>query len=750
MDLNGKQVLLISPEPWEGLQLSKHDLARALRDQGCTVTFWGPPTKGAFRTRLREDEGVRVVHYRHWLRGVNRLGKALHLRYYRRAILRLEALNGRPFDIIWCFDISRMQWFPEHGALKILHLADHDILYDHPGTGLIRTAHMVYTVTDPLRKAVKELVPEANVEHVGHMVSDHWLERTEAITVQPQARTVALAGNLITPYIDWEVLHRIISSHPELVFNLYGPYDLDYPVPMLRDTLTLPNVRLKGLVDRTTLVGELRNADVLLVCYNAERLGPVVANSHKILEYLATGHPVVSSWTEEYADRTHLVHMSKARWDLPSVFDRVVSGYASCTEASLREARTDIARKRTARAAVKRLLDTAVRFAPGSGRTERKRILYVVSDVVDSKEYEGLAEEWDRERFHVEFIFLNKQPDSKTQRLIRARGYRSTTYPYRSRWHALPTLVRLMFRLWRSRPDVVHGNLLEGSLLALLAGRLTGVGRLVYSRHHTTHNHKYFPKRGVFYDRLINRMAHRIVAISSNVHEVLTRMEKVPEEKVVTIRHGFDLSRPAPEDPMREARLRAKYGITDASPHPLIGVVARPFAWKGLDHVIPAFAEVLRHWPDARLMIFHWKNSGHAAHYEAMLDRLPWRNWRTVNWETDLDELFHVFDVLVHVPEDPLSEPFGYVYVEALTSGTPSVFTLSGILRELDLRQLHGVRTVPFKDAAAITNAIGEWVKDPPARDARRANARSNTGYLQGVIGMRRKMERLAAFYGSL
>lgn len=50
MDLNGKQVLLISPEPWEGLQLSKHDLARALRDQGCTVTFWGPPTKGAFRT----------------------------------------------------------------------------------------------------------------------------------------------------------------------------------------------------------------------------------------------------------------------------------------------------------------------------------------------------------------------------------------------------------------------------------------------------------------------------------------------------------------------------------------------------------------------------------------------------------------------------------------------------------------------------------------------------------------------------
>ena len=760
MDLNGKHILVISPEPWEGLQLSKHDLARALVEKGNSVVFWGPPQRGAFRTRIKRDGGIGVVRYRHWLRGANRLGRAVHTSYYRRFIARLEELTGRRFDIIWCFDISRLQWFPEHPALKVLHLADHDILFDHPGTGLIRTADLVLTVTGQLRAAVKELVPDANVEHIGHMVSDHWLHGADPSPTNDRVRTVALAGNLITPYIDWEVLNTIVSQHPELEFVFYGPYDLDYPVPLLRETLTLPNVRLKGMVDRNTLIPALRAADLLLVCYNAERLGPVVANSHKLLEYLATGHPIVSSWTEEYAAQTDLLRMSRARWDLPEVFTRTVKGFVEESAPDRQRARQALATARTASSTLDRLaglmsaivspIGTSVAASDGTPARKRKKILFVSSDVVDSKEYEGMVENWDRERFEVEFIFLNKLPDSKTQRVIRARGYRSSTYIHRGRRHLLPNLLRLMFRLWRTRPDVVQGNLLEGSMLALLAGRITGVGRLVYARHHTTHNHKYFPRRGVFYDRMINAMAHRIIAISANVREVLTTLEKVPDQKVVTIRHGFDLDVPPAADPVRAERLRRKYDIGAEIPYPLIGVIARPFAWKGLDHAIPAFADLLRKWPNARLMIFHWKHGGHAARYEAMLDRLPLKSWRTVHWETDLDQFFHEFDVLVHVPEDALSEPFGYVYVEGLVNGTPSVFTRSGILRELDGDRLKGISVVPFQDPKAITAAIERVIDAAPDPDRRRENAVQNTGYLREEIGMERRMDHLWKFYGSL
>ena len=55
------------------------------------------------------------------------------------------------------------------------------------------------------------------------------------------------------------------------------------------------------------------------------------------------------------------------------------------------------------------------------------KVLTVISKVYDSKEFEGLVEHWDRSRGMLEFLFLNEVPDSKTQRVIRAKGFTTTT-----------------------------------------------------------------------------------------------------------------------------------------------------------------------------------------------------------------------------------------------------------------------------------------------------------------------------------
>jgi glycosyltransferase involved in cell wall biosynthesis len=130
-----------------------------------------------------------------------------------------------------------------------------------------------------------------------------------------------------------------------------------------------------------------------------------------------------------------------------------------------------------------------------------------------------------------------------------------------------------------------------------------------------------------------------------------------------------------------------------------------------------------------------------------MLERLPRRSWRTVRWETFVDDLFPMFDVFVHVPEDRLSEAFGFVYVETLTTGTPSVLTNSGILYELDPARLEGISVVPFKDPAAIEAAMRRWVRERITPERRLAMARVNTAYLNTVISVERKMERLYDFY---
>lgn len=380
----------------------------------------------------------------------------------------------------------------------------------------------------------------------------------------------------------------------------------------------------------------------------------------------------------------------------------------------------------------------------------RKKVLYVVSSVTDSTEYELLVAHWDRDRYDLGFVLLNPMDDCNIQRHIRQAGFPCETLVYRGRTDAPRVLRSLMGIYRRDRPDIIHLNLLEATMYGLIAAKLTGIGRTVYTRHHSTHHHKYHPVKGVMYDRLCNRLADRIIAITHNTEEILVDWEKVPKEKVTLIYHGYDLAEVSLPDPGRTAALCEKHGIGTDGRSPVIGIVSRPFEWKGLDHAIPAFGDLLTTHPKAKLVIFNWKATPQTARYEAMLQQLPEGSWRTVYFEPDVVALFPAFDVFVHVPEDQHAEAFGLVYAESLLSGAPNVFTASGIMHDLDIARLKGVRMVPFKDRHAIAAAMRAWLEAPPSPAERRSFAEHNTAVLRDVIDIRIKMRALNALYDSM
>lgn len=379
-----------------------------------------------------------------------------------------------------------------------------------------------------------------------------------------------------------------------------------------------------------------------------------------------------------------------------------------------------------------------------------KKVLYVVSNVTDSTEYQQLVDHWDRSRVELEFVFLNPVEDCAVQRYIRNKGFASTTLIYQGRKDSIKAIRGLMSHYRTSRPDIIHFNLLEATFFGLIAAKLTGIGRTVYTRHHSTHNHKYHPIKGVLYDRLNNRLTDRIIAITHSTEEVLLKWEKVPKEKVVLIYHGYDLdkiSRPA------EAKLEdlcRKHGIRRDGTGKVIGMIARPFEWKGLDHSIPAFGDVLAVHPDAQLFIFNWKGTPHTERYETLLAKLPAGSWKTVYFEPDVVDLFHVFDVFVHVPEDQHAEAFGLVYAESLIAGVPCVFTRSGLMHDLDPARVKGVKVVPFKDRQAIANRTLEWLKESPSKAERADFARQNVDVLRTMISIERKMDALYHLYDSM
>lgn len=345
MKMTGKHVLVVSPEPWVGVHISKHVLARTLKEAGNTVCFWGPPVANERGLRLVRDEGVELAYYRHWFRGVNYLPKWVGKAYYASMIRKLEQLTGKPFDAIWCFDTTRMQEFPDNkGQQHILHLVDYDTL--DTGAGLIRTADVVLTVAEPISEHARRVAPNARVYCVGHALDARWLEGKEPEPTAGPPRIAAYAGHLQNNYIDWEMIAATVGRHPEIHFDLYGPYDPTFPNASFQQVLRSPNTTFHGLLPKADLIPRIRAADILFFCYRAYELKAIASNHHKVLEYLSTGRPIVGSHVSTF-EGMGLFAMAGEREEFPLLFDRVCQKYAAENTPALRKARMSYARERT-------------------------------------------------------------------------------------------------------------------------------------------------------------------------------------------------------------------------------------------------------------------------------------------------------------------------------------------------------------------------------------------------------------------
>jgi glycosyltransferase involved in cell wall biosynthesis len=318
-----------------------------------------------------------------------------------------------------------------------------------------------------------------------------------------------------------------------------------------------------------------------------------------------------------------------------------------------------------------------------------------LSNIHKALAFEWVAEELDRRRFRLSFVLLNPG-DSALETFLRGRGVDVLRVEYRGK-KDLPAAIFRIARFLREREtQVVHCHLFDACVAGLLAARLAGVKKRIYTRHYATYHQVYFP-RAVYYDKFINAQATDIVAISRNV-ECALRKEGVNRRKVHLIHHGFRLEEFGRTAAGRVERLRGKYGL--AGKGPVVGVISRYFELKGIQYVIPAFRQLLARFPDAHLVLAN-ATGDYAGTIQApagrtaggQLHRNPVRGGRG-----------RPVRAVRRVParaHQRTPEAFGQTYVEALAAGVPSVFTPSGVAPEF-IEDGRNALVVPFRDAEAI------------------------------------------------
>jgi glycosyltransferase involved in cell wall biosynthesis len=233
---------------------------------------------------------------------------------------------------------------------------------------------------------------------------------------------------------------------------------------------------------------------------------------------------------------------------------------------------------------------------------------------------------------------------------------------------AIPSLYRLFKKI---RPDIVHSHLFDDSVPSLIAARLAGIKTRVITKQDTTFHWFYAPK-GVKYDRLNNRNATNLVAVSEECRNFIIEKEKADKRKIHLIHHGIPPELAAQSEETKK-RLRDELDLHNK---PIIGTVARLIEWKGYRHIIAAAEIVVKAYPEAR---FLFAGTGHQEKElkELAKEKGLEKNVLFLGWvdRKDIPSLYGIMDVYAHAAT---FEPFGFVLAEAMMNGTPVVSTRTG------------------------------------------------------------------------
>jgi glycosyltransferase involved in cell wall biosynthesis len=366
-----------------------------------------------------------------------------------------------------------------------------------------------------------------------------------------------------------------------------------------------------------------------------------------------------------------------------------------------------------------------------------KKITYIISDVSKSLAFEWIAEALNKEKYLLSFILLNRE-NTLLEDFIRTHGFEvhRVACGGKKDW---PKAIGKTYRLLKKiKPAIVHCHLIQANIVGLSAAKLAGIKKRIYTRHHSSLHHVYFPK-GVWLDKWSNKMATHIVAISEGVKKILRDWEKVPERKIVLIPHGFLLKDFSDVDDSRTSACRNRLGLEEGKF--VVGVISRFTEWKGVQFIIRGFKEFLEKEPNAFLVLFNAKGD-YEQQINKELEGLPESSFKTILFENDIAACYRLMNAFVHVPIDEHSEAFGQVYVEALAAGVPSVFTLSGIANDF-IRDQHNALVVPFKNPAAIALALQKITTDKSLCDTLVENGKKDVAALFGIKKMIDSLERL-------
>ncbi len=249
----------------------------------------------------------------------------------------------------------------------------------------------------------------------------------------------------------------------------------------------------------------------------------------------------------------------------------------------------------------------------------------------------------------------------------------------------LKAIPKLYFLFKKIKPDIVFPNLFDDTLPALIAAKVAGITVRHVIKQDTGFHWNYAPK-GIKYDRLINKLATHLIAVSSQAKSFIIDCEKANPEKVFLIPSGLPVDSTTAQSAERKQFLKDKYGLNNKI---IIGSVGRLIHWKGHKIIVETASLLASKYPDIRFII-----AGEGELKDELLQMAREykvsENFILAGWvdRNDMPSFFGIMDIYFHSAY-PM-EPFGYVIAEAMMNGVQVITTNTGCATDVMLHKVNG------------------------------------------------------------
>lgn len=326
------------------MMLSKMHYAIELSRMGNKVYFINPPRED-ISTLVKKAETISDVQ----LLYMKPMKNALFLRHkilplynllMHRYAKKIRELTGGNIDELWNFNPNSFSDVTSFGAKKNILL-----IYDfYKGKHVAHAVKAADIVLAPSSLIIDYYKPFNKAAYfLQHGLSAAFVEESNkrllSLSTVNKNKTlkVGYTGNLLRQAMNTLVLEKIIASHPEIEFHIWGPYShSDNNVSDANENISKQmqqfisflknssNVFLHGVTAQDELAKAMQEMDAFLFVYSATTDMNAASNSHKLLEYISTGKVVISSFVSTYKN-TGLLEMCADENSFPSFFSDIVN-----------------------------------------------------------------------------------------------------------------------------------------------------------------------------------------------------------------------------------------------------------------------------------------------------------------------------------------------------------------------------------------------------------------------------------------